>query len=156
MIFLAFAENSIQLVPDGTLLLHITVILIMIFVLNQTLFRPINRVLDERERRTRGQSSEAHNTLRRVEDSLIRYERSLREARTEGYRFLEQARIEAMNLRQDKLSRVRDEVATLIEEEKTGIRTQSDDARLTLSEEAHRVAANLSAHILGRPIDSAQ
>ena len=71
MIFLAFAENSIQLVPDGTLFLHIAIILIMVFVLNRTLFKPINRILDERERRTRGRSGEAHDILQRVEEGLI-------------------------------------------------------------------------------------
>ena len=45
---LGFAENSIQLVPDGTLLLHILIILVMIFVLNATLYKPINRVLAAR------------------------------------------------------------------------------------------------------------
>ena len=30
MIALAFAENSIQLVPDGTLILHIAIILVMV------------------------------------------------------------------------------------------------------------------------------
>jgi len=42
---LGFAENSIQLVPDGTLLLHILIILVMVYVLNATLFKPINRIL---------------------------------------------------------------------------------------------------------------
>ena len=56
---LGFAENSIQLVPDGTLLLHILIILVMIFVLNATLYKPINRILEAREKRTKGRLSEA-------------------------------------------------------------------------------------------------
>ena len=63
MTFLAFAENSIQLVPDGTLILHIVIILVMVFVLNATLFKPINRILEEREKRTRGRSGEAQDIL---------------------------------------------------------------------------------------------
>ncbi len=73
MIVLAFAENSIQLVPDGTLFLHIAIILLMVFVLNQTLFKPINRILEERERRTRGRSGEAREILQRVEDATTNY-----------------------------------------------------------------------------------
>jgi len=42
---LGFAENSIQLVPDGTLILHVIIILVMIYVLNTTLYQPINRIL---------------------------------------------------------------------------------------------------------------
>lgn len=80
MPFLAFAE-SIQLVPDGTIFLHIAIILLMIFILNRTLFRPVNRVLEEREQHTVGRSGEARGVLQRVEESLNRYERTLREAR---------------------------------------------------------------------------
>ena len=90
MTFVAFAENSIQLVPDGTLFLHIAIILMMVFVLNATLFKPINRILEERERRTRGRSGEAHDILQRVEEKLTHYERALRDARADGYRLMEQ------------------------------------------------------------------
>ena len=54
MVFLALAENSIQLVPDGTIFLHIALILLMIWVLNRTLFKPVNRILETRERMTGG------------------------------------------------------------------------------------------------------
>ena len=38
------AETSIQLVPDGTLLLHLLMVAIMVFVLNRTLLKPINQI----------------------------------------------------------------------------------------------------------------
>src|SRR3954468_10541918 len=114
MISLAFAENSIQLVPDGTLIFHIVLILIMVAVLNATLFKPINRILEERERRTRGRSGEAQDILQRVEENLAHYEHSLREARTEGYHLMEQQRAEAMSERQAMLSTVRGEINQLI------------------------------------------
>src|SRR5215213_2651401 len=95
MIFLGLAENPV-LVPDGTIILHIIIILVMVYVLNATLFRPINRILEERERRTRGRSGQAKGIILQVEEKLASYERSLREARSEGYRLMEQGRAEAM------------------------------------------------------------
>ena len=81
MIFLAFAENSIQLVPDGTLLLHLITIVVMVFILNRTLFRPINKVLADREAETLGREREAKKLRATVEGSLLKYERGLRDAR---------------------------------------------------------------------------
>src|ERR1043166_3859939 len=101
---LAFAENSIQLVPDGTLIFHVVIILVMVFVLNATLFKPINRILEEREKRTRGRSTEAQDILHRVEQKISHYEHSLREARAEGYRLMEKQHTEAMSERQAKLN----------------------------------------------------
>ena len=77
---LGFAENSIQLVPDGTLLLHILIILVMIFVLNATLYKPINRILEAREKRTKGRLSEAEEIINSVNEKLSDYERQLRQA----------------------------------------------------------------------------
>jgi len=120
MIQLAFAE-SIQLVPDGTLVLHIAIIITMVFALNRLLFRPVNRILDERERRTRGRSGEAHEIIRRVKESLLQYENSLRQARAESYRLLEQQQSEASGERQRKVVMVRKEIEEEIEEQKREI-----------------------------------
>lgn len=155
MISLAFAENSIQLVPDGTLILHIAIILVMVLILNATLFKPINRILEERERRTRGRSGEAQDILHRVEQKLSHYENSLREARAEGYRLMEQQRAVAMSERQAKLSAVREEINQLIAEQKNIIRAQTEEARATLASDSRRIAAEIGAQILQRPISDA-
>jgi|SRR3954463_3459613 F-type H+-transporting ATPase subunit b len=152
MISLAFAENSIQLVPDGTLILHIAIILVMVFVLNATLFKPINRILEEREKRTRGRSGEAHDILQRVEEKLAHYERSLREARAEGYRLMEHHHAEAMSDRQARLTVVREEIKQLIAEQKSTIKTQAEETRAVLATDARRIAAEVGAQILQRPI----
>ena len=100
---LGFAENSIQLVPDGTLLLHVLIILVMVYVLNATLFKPINRILEAREKRTRGRLTEAQEILGNVSEKLAEYERALRAARTEAYAFTEHERAGAMQDRQKQL-----------------------------------------------------
>jgi len=149
MTTLAFAE-SIQLVPDGTIVLHIAIIITMVFVLNRLLFKPINNILEERERRTRGRSGEARETIKRVEENLANYENSLRKARAEGYRLLEQKQAEAFGARQQKISLVRQEVEQQVEAERDSIRAQADEARATLEGEAERIAAGISSQILGR------
>lgn len=152
MIFLAFAENSIQLVPDGTIFLHIAIILVMVYVLNHTLFKPINRILEERERRTRGRSGEARDILQRVEEATTNYERTLREARAEGYRLMEQERVEAMNERQLKLNTLREEINGTVEEEKELIKGQTEEARRTLEVDARSIAVEIGSQILHRPV----
>lgn len=155
MTFLAFAENSIQLVPDGTLFLHILIILVMVFVLNATLFKPINRILEERERRTRGRSGEAHDILQRVEDKVAHYERTLREARAAGYQLMEQERAAALGERQARLNAVKDEIGGAVVEQKEAIHAQVEEARATLEQEARRIAAQIGSQILNRPISDA-
>jgi len=146
---LAFAE-SIQLIPDGTLFIHIAIIITMVFVLNRLLFKPVSRILGDRDARTHGRTREARETLERVRESLIRYENSLRQARAEGYSLLEQQQSEAYGERQRKVAEVRREVEGQIEKEKNEIHAQAERARATLRGEAEQVAAGISAQVLRR------
>src|SRR5713226_8147310 len=136
MPLLLLAENSIQLVPDGTLILHVVIILVMVFVLNATLYRPINRILEERERSTQGREDEARTIMRTVEEKLSTYEQTLRQARAEAYGLTESERAAAMQERQGKLSEMREKLAESIAQEKKAISGQAEEARATLEAEA--------------------
>jgi F-type H+-transporting ATPase subunit b len=149
---LGFAGNSIQLVPDGTLILHGAIIIIMVVVLNRTLFKPINRILEERDRRTRGLVSEAEETLVSIDKSLREYEQTLRGARAESYHLLEQQRAEAIRERERQIASARESVNNQISAGKQEIRSQAEVARTTLSKEARRIAVRITSQILGRPI----
>jgi F-type H+-transporting ATPase subunit b len=151
MILFALAENSIQLVPDGTLLLHIAIIVVMVVVLNLTLFQPINRILEQRELQTRGRLTEAQSTLAKVKEKIAWYERELREARAEGYRLMEQLRIQALREREQQIAAVKEEMATLITDQKAMLTRQAEDVRQTLGIEARRIGLEIGFRILGRP-----
>jgi F-type H+-transporting ATPase subunit b len=149
---LGFAENSIQLVPDGTLILHVIIILVMVWVLNKTLFKPINRILEAREKRTRGRMSEAQKILTDVGEKVSNYERQLRQARAEGYALAEQERTAAMQARQGKLNEMRQQLSESIAQEKQTIQAQVQEARVTLDSESLRIAREIGARVLDRPV----
>lgn len=149
---LGFAENSIQLVPDGTLILHVIIILVMVWVLNKTLFKPINRILEAREKRTRGRMSEAQKILTDVGEKVSNYERQLRQARAEGYAMTEQERTLAMQERQGKLNDMRQQLSESIAQEKQTIQAQVQEARVTLDSESLRIAREIGARVLDRPV----
>ena len=152
---LGLAENSIQLVPDGTLLLHVLIILVMVFVLNRTLFKPINRILTAREERTRGRLSEAEEILANVSQKLSEYEHTLRGARGEAYAFTEHERAEAMQDRQLQTSQMRQQIADSVAAEKMEIFRQTEEARGLLEIEAGRIAGEIGTRVLSRPISDA-
>ena len=153
MVFpLGFAENSIQLVPDGTLILHVIIILVMVYVLNATLYKPINHILEARERRTKGRLSEAQGILSDVSAKLSEYERTLRQARAEAYAFTEAERGMAMEERQKKLNEMRRQLSESIAKEKALIQRQADEARAALEVESQRIAQEIGSRVLSRPI----
>lgn len=150
----AFAENSIQLVPDGTLLVHVLVVVVMIAVLNRTLYRPVNRILMEREQRTKGRLSEAQKAIQETESNLALYERSLRAARGAGYRLVETERSVALTAREQSLALLKDEMRSLVSQQKSEIKVQAEQARAVLEQESRTVAERIGAQILARSISS--
>ena len=151
-LFLAFAGNAIQLVPDGTIIFHFVLIILMVAILNATLLKPINRVLQERERLTTGRLSEAQSVMSNVDQKMGQYERQLRQARSEGYALLEQERSALTKDREQKLAALRAEIGALLVEEKEKLAAEAQLARTTLSADSHNLAREISQNILRRPV----
>jgi len=148
MFLLAFAESSsVQLVPDGTLLIHVGLILLMIFTLNRTLFRPINRVIESREKNKVG-GSESQTLLSEVAEKEAKYSEAMREARVKGYSIVEKERSKALNKKQEKLSAVKEEVQQTFTEELSELEKQTVEAHATIAAEAEKLAEKISSNIL--------
>ncbi|HVQ39418.1 MAG TPA: ATP synthase F0 subunit B [Pyrinomonadaceae bacterium] len=154
MILLGFAEGSIQLVPDGTLLFHLLLIIVMVALLNATLLKPINRILEERERLTKGRLSEAQFTLTTINQKSLDYERQLREARAEGYALMERERAAISEERQRKLAEVKADVASLLSSEKEKLKVEGEQVRHSLATDARERALEIGRQILGRSVGS--
>ena len=152
MTILAFAGNAIQLVPDGTLLLHLVLIVVMVGLLNLTLLKPINRILNERERRTKGRLGEAQALLAIVNEKMEAYERGLREARASGYQQLEVERGAASQERERRVAEFQIEITGWRQKEIADLRAEEEKVKASLTTDARALASEISGRILGRPV----
>ncbi len=146
MFFLAFAE--VQLVPDGTIFIHIALILLMIWILNRTFFRPINRVVESREKNKGGRFTEAETILQQVGEKQTKYNQAMLEARARGYETIESERAAALVHREAKITEVKAEVAQKFEQESAQLQTQTTEARAAIAAEADKLAEKISSNIL--------
>jgi F-type H+-transporting ATPase subunit b len=151
---LALAGSAIQLVPDGTLLFHLVLIVVMVSLLNVTLLKPINRVLEERERRTKGRFGEAQSVLASIDEKMREYERQLREARASGYTLLELERSAASQEREQRVAGVKEEVTKWRDEEKAKLKRDEADVQASLMIDARLRASEIGGRILGRSVRS--
>lgn len=147
MFLFAFAE-TVQLLPDGTLFIHIGMILLMIYILNRTFFRPINRIIEARVKNKGGRFDEAEEILNKVNKKQAEYENDLRQARSEGYEIIEKERSEAMQKRQAEIEEVKAETSAKFEQSKAEIVTQTNEARAAIASQADELADKISANIL--------
>lgn len=147
MHFLAFAE-SIQLFPDGTLFVHIAIILAMIWILNRTLYRPINRVLEAREKNKGGHSTEAEVILSDVSAKESRYTKELLDARSAGYALIEKEQKKAAAARDKKIADAKAAAGTTFETGKADLEKQVVAAKTEIDTEAEKLAESIAANIL--------
>ena len=145
------AEASIQLVPDGTLLLHLLMVGVMVFVLNRTLLKPINKILAERERQVEGRIKEAQLLAAETEEKLRQYNATLREARAEGYRLLERERAAALKEKDEQVRQYREQVSKTVAAQLETTRQQEQKVREELESQAATIGDLISSQILRRP-----
>lgn len=143
---------QIQLVPDGTLLLHLLMVGVMVFILNRTLLKPINQILAERERQVEGRIKEAEMLAAETEEKVRRYNAVLREARTEGYRLLEKERAAAVKEKDEKVRQYREQMSQTVAAQIETTRQQEQQVRGELESQAATIGDLISSQILRRPV----
>src|ERR1044072_6130961 len=127
---LAFAEGGGNIIsPNGSLIFILLLFLLFVFVMNRLLFRPISRVLDERQTLTEGATNEARAAARRYQAKLADYESTIMQARAESYKRLEQDRAAALEERRTVIDAAKQETRDKIEDAKSEIGRQAEAAR---------------------------
>ena len=144
-------EASIQLVPDGTLLLHLFLVVVMVFVVNRTLLKPINQILAEREKQIAGRLKEAEAMASETQEKLKKYNDALREARADGYKLLERERAQGLKEKDEKLRQYRDEMSKDVAAQIETTRRQEQAVKGELEAQAATMGNLISAQILRRP-----
>ena len=143
-------EASIQLVPDGTLLVHLLMVAVMVFVLNRTLLKPVNRIFAEREKQIAGRLQEAQMLATETEQKLKKYNDALHSARVEGYKLLEKERADALKDKDEKVRVSREQASREVAAQVDSIRRQEQSVKQELETQAASISSLISAQVLRR------
>lgn len=148
--FVLLEENIVQ--PNVTIFIVFGLFLIFAFILNQILFKPIGKVLDERESLTDGAAAEARAAARQYQSRLANYEETIRQARAESYRKIEEQRKAALDERQKLIDAARAQAEVEIAKGREQIAGEAAVARTQLESEARQIAEQISRTVLGRAV----
>jgi len=149
----AHAAGGLELVPDVTILIGLIVLFLMlVFPVNALLFKPIFRVLDEREERIAGTRSRAQQLEDSAHEALERYQSSVQAVRDEAEQqrrsLLESARSEALAA----TGEARSEVEGRLDGARSEIAASLESARVTLRSQSQEIAREAASRVLGRAL----
>jgi F-type H+-transporting ATPase subunit b len=137
---------------DFTIVLQILIFVILWLILKNLLFQPYIALLDERQQKTAG-ARDRSDILEHESDRLrMQYEEGIAKAQAAGYAAKDLIVQRARQQRESILGQAREEAAGFLERARAEIQRELAQERGLLIQEAHGVAQEMAAKILGRRV----
>ena len=127
-----------------------TVIFVFIafLVLDRILFRPLTRVLDERDKMTRGAIERASKNTEQAETQTANYDKALQQVQQEIYHRREASRQHALAQQEETLKQARREAECMMENERGRIARDAKVIKGELSAETQALARQISETVV--------
>lgn len=133
---------------DATLPLMAVQILILTFLLNVLFFKPIGKLVDERDEYLRGQSLEARERLDQANKLAAQYESELAETRRQSQAILAGAEAEAKKLSAQQIADAMRQAQQEREQAQRAIDQQKETALATLEQQVEGLSQQILQKIL--------
>lgn len=138
------------MLPDLSVFWVIFFVLLLTALLNRLLFKPVLRVMEERERAIRSARELAERSANEARLASVEFEKKTADARAELYRQMDEMRRAAMHERAEIMSRTRAEAESEIAAATAKLAAEAEEARRRLGAEADALGAAVAERILGR------
>lgn len=135
---------------DWTILLQAANFLILMFVLNALVYRPLRDLLNRRRAQIDGSHGRARELEGQIEEKMARYQAQLQEAKLRGNEEKAALRSAAGKEEAEILSAAHGQAADHLQTIKNRVRGEAEAARQSLRSETEALAAHVAAKVLGR------
>ena len=135
---------------NATLFLQILHFLILMFILDRLMFRPIMRVIKDRDKHIQNENEQLNNLKGETEELIARCLSLERNAKREASAESSNIKKEAIGVTERIFSDTREEVAAIRDEADREIESKLKEARKSLQDEAFILAEDLMQKLIGR------
>ncbi len=140
----------ITVIPDISAVYQMVNFLVLLFLLNLVLFKPIRNVIIERKSKVGTLSSGAEKASADLEKQKDDYEKGLKQARGEGLKKKEVFIEEASAQEKEIITRINQKAQANFAQIKAQVAEESEQARKALEAEVEAYAKAIGEKILGR------
>lgn len=138
------------MLPDLSVLWVIFFLLVLTIVLDRLLFRPIQRVIKQREDAARSARELADRSAREAAAATAEFERKTAAARAEVYREMDDVRRAALDARGQILAQTRAEAEQQVAAATAQLQADAEEAKRRLTADAEALGTAAAERILGR------
>lgn len=140
------------MLPNLSILWVIGIVLLLSVILDRLLFRPITRVIAERERRVASARQLAEESAAKASAATAEFDQKTAAARAEVYRQMDDMRRAALDRRADLIARTRQETEAALAEATERVRKDAEVARARLAEDADALGRAAAERILEQKV----
>jgi F-type H+-transporting ATPase subunit b len=140
----------ITVIPDSSLVIQMINFLVLLYVLNLVLYRPIRKVLLERKAKIEGMQAGAQKAASDLVAGEDAYKNGLKNARTEGLQKKDTFIEEASGEEKEIIDRINKKAQANLAEIKKQVADETEQARKSLEGEVEAYAKAIGEKILGR------
>jgi F-type H+-transporting ATPase subunit b len=126
--------------------------LLLIFLLNAILYRPIRKILAEREEKVDGLTGDIESSRENRSEALADFEANMAQARKDGYEKLQEFKDEGYSREKEIIEAEHKKSEEKLKEMVAAIEKDMDAARSQLSEQVKTFSVEVTEKILGRSI----
>lgn len=147
----AFAAG-ITVIPNWTVSIQAANFLILVFILNKVLYRPIRNALLQRKEKIEGLEHNVENATNDLTEKEDTYESSIREARKKGLKAKDALVNEASEEEKEIIAKINADALAELNAVKEKVAKEAEVAREALLKEVDAFAGDIGAKILGRAV----
>jgi len=142
----------VTVIPDYTLLIQIVTFLVLIYVLNFLLFKPILNIIDRRKK----QLEESENEIKLFNDSVDKrvseYDEKLKQAKTNASELKKEIIKEGDDQAKSIVDIVRGEIPLMTQEFQKKMDKEIQAARKILDNQSRKLSLEIAEKVLGRGV----
>ena len=135
-----------------TILVQLANFIVLIFILNALLLKPVLKHLSARDAKIKGSHDEAKENADRAEQLLASFESELAEARVKANQAFNSLQQEGISEQRAKLASAKEEAQKIVEKAQAELSGEASKARQVLHAEMEKLPKVIASKLLGRTI----
>lgn len=137
---------------DYTILVQMVNFIILIFILNALLYKPILGIIDKRKQKMDESDSEIKRMNQTVEQKMAEYEEKVRLAKVDAMEQKNAIVKEGSDVAKGIIDAVRGEIPAMMEQFHAKMGKEVEEARAILHSQSQKISLDIAEKVLGRSI----
>lgn len=142
----------VTVIPDFTLLVQMVIFIVLVFILNILLYKPILSILDRRKKQLEESENEIRLFNESVEKRVSEYDEKLKQAKLKASEQKKEIIQEGVNQAKNIVDAVRNEIPAIAREFQQKMDKEIEKARSVLDGRYKDLSLEIARKILGRPV----